>query len=118
MFFFESVGYCIELSVFLDNPKAQCYFFYKATTCANSALMFCEAKVSFQHMQDAEAAISKRHVLILVSVVGSTPLLSMLERQKAGHSEVGQGGTFSPSAFSLSSNSTAGERSQKGRGSI
>lgn len=84
----------------------------------NSALMFCEPKVRLQHMQDTEAAISKRHVLILVSVVGSAPLLGMLERQKAGHSEVGQRGTFFSSAFFLSSNSTAGEHFPKGRGSF
>lgn len=51
-------------------------------------------------MQDTEAAISKQHVLILVSVVGFTSLLGMLERQKAGHSEVGQRGTFSHLPFS------------------
>lgn len=47
--------------------------------------MFSKAKVSLQRMLYTEAAISKRHVLVLVPLVGATPLLSMLERQKAGH---------------------------------
>lgn len=53
-------------------------------------------KIAQENMWTEQSVISKTHVLIYASVVCSTSFLGMLERQKAGHSEVGHRGTFSP----------------------